>query len=161
MGDRTSARIAIGGVLRGEDAIADLVAAIVADGAGDDYEPADEGEAETMVRDAVEFGELVELSANEVNYGDFNVIETVCQRLRLPFIGSWDNGGGYEAGVKRWTPDGERGGTTINFSADTTGEPLVTRNELTEAIAAGKLDELMANMMLCGTASLPPLTVEE
>ena len=52
MGDRTSARISIGGDIRSAKQLRQLVAETVNDGAGDSYEGAPDHEIEAMIRQA-------------------------------------------------------------------------------------------------------------
>lgn len=157
MGDRTSATISIGGVLRGDDAVQTLVDTVVAEGAGDNYEAADAGEVEAMIREAAANGRPVHFSATEVNYGSFDEIETTCTELGLSFIASWESGGDYSAGVKHYDPT--RG--TIEFAADSDGHPLASLDEIVKANADGTIEDLIANMRRCTTETLPPITVEE
>ncbi len=157
MGDRTSATISIGGVLRGDDAVQTLVDDVVAEGAGDNYEAADAGEVEAMIREASADGKPVHFSATDVNYGDLTEIENACHELGLSFIASWENGGDYSAGVKRCDPSAD----ATEFAADSDGHPLATLDEIVKAHADGTIEDLIANMRRCMTETLPPIAIEE
>jgi hypothetical protein len=133
MGDRTQVQFIIGGNLPAA-LVDDFVDAIRDEYFGVEWE----GFSETEVRAAIHAGAPLCLNANEVNYASADAIEAFCGAHGLPYVKTWDAGGGYGPGLEVFNGEGvsEYATTGINDGAPLLDAVTFAALETREAVAA-------------------------
>ena len=135
MGDRTFVSFNVNGRIETVEALTDLIDALESyyaypsSGGNDNFGAI----AEAIARGAPYVG----FCAEEVNYGDFTDVESVCQAHGIAYDFEWESGCDYAAGTAGWSPE------TGRSEASTDGnQPTVGLDELSAALT--KVDPFLA-----------------
>lgn len=153
MGDRTYARILIGGHLETVAECEKLIEGMMAGSFSDDG--ADRWTA--MLRAAVEKNDYLEDEGDEINYGVFEEIEAAV--TAIPGLGcstDFDSGGGYGAGTKTIMPDKSERRCSQDDGVMVDLITLINRRNEPDPLAA--IDALIEDTHIAAGDRLPKLT---
>jgi hypothetical protein len=165
MPDTSAASIRIGGMLTGAVAVELLAAAMVDEVVSTDGAEFFESkaQAEAAIRAAVAAGAPLYLTCAECTAGGLEVLEEVCDRLGLEYIG-WQDAcpGCWESEVWRCgAAVAEMENGELVFASGQEGLPMASLEDLEalEGCSGVYFDDFISEMRLCTPDSLPPLSM--
>lgn len=97
-------------------------------------EPWFDAENEEWNREEIEgVGEVIELSYEEVNYGELSFLAEMEER-GIPYDQRWEAGGGFNAGIRyvRYSPEGEK--EAIEYDDERANPPLYMLERLSSGL---------------------------
>lgn len=148
MGDRTWAHLEIGGHLETVEEAEGLIVAMVNDGIAED-----EQDAKNELRQAVEDDRFIYYEGEEVNYGQFDIIDAFMEEHpQLTCRTNHGNGGDYDCGSKT-----VHEGVAAYFK----GDGVINRKTVRDLLDAGDLDGLRKRLDQDDAmefVTVPPLT---